>query len=121
MFALSLFGLFNLQLPSFLLNAAGAESMKGGYVGVFLMGVIPDGRGSTLLDWPTAERVPWAALVLFAGGIALATAFQTSGLGDRIAGLLAALRDWPAWLLIVGEFVDLHNPLQAMGEEPVRE
>lgn len=70
--------------------------------GVLLMGVIPDGRGSTLLDWPTAERVPWAALVLFAGGIALATAFQTSGLGDRIAGLLAALRDWPAWLLIVG-------------------
>ncbi|MBK7878712.1 MAG: hypothetical protein IPJ77_23895 [Planctomycetes bacterium] len=37
-FALSLFGLFNLQLPSFLMNAAGAASMKGGYVGVFLMG-----------------------------------------------------------------------------------
>ncbi len=37
-FALSLFGLFNLQLPSFLMNAAGAASMKGGYLGVFLMG-----------------------------------------------------------------------------------
>jgi thiol:disulfide interchange protein len=37
-FALSLFGLFNLQLPSFLMNAAGAASMKGGYIGVFLMG-----------------------------------------------------------------------------------
>lgn len=70
--------------------------------GVLLMGIIPDGRGSTLLDWPTAERVPWAALVLFAGGIALATAFQTSGLGDRIAALLGGLRDWPAWLLIIG-------------------
>lgn len=70
--------------------------------GVLLMGIIPDGRGSTLLDWPTAERVPWAALVLFAGGIALATAFQTSGLGDRIAVLLGGLRDVPAWLLIIG-------------------
>ncbi|MBK6434968.1 MAG: SLC13/DASS family transporter [Rhodanobacteraceae bacterium] len=70
--------------------------------GVLLMGVIPDGRGSTLIDWPTAERVPWAALVLFAGGIALATAFQTSGLGDRIVDALGGLRDWPAWLLIVG-------------------
>jgi sodium-dependent dicarboxylate transporter 2/3/5 len=70
--------------------------------GVLLMGIIPDGRGSTLLDWSTAERVPWAALVLFAGGIALATAFQTSGLGDRIAGMLGGLRDWPAWMLIIG-------------------
>lgn len=37
-FALSLFGLFNLQPPAFLMNAAGAASMKGGYLGVFLMG-----------------------------------------------------------------------------------
>jgi sodium-dependent dicarboxylate transporter 2/3/5 len=70
--------------------------------GVLLMGLIPDGRDSTLLDWATAERVPWAALVLFAGGIALATAFQSSGLGDRIAGALGALREWPVWLLIIG-------------------
>lgn len=70
--------------------------------GVLLMAIIPDGRGSALIDWPTAERVPWAALVLFAGGIALATAFQSSGLGDRIALALGGLREWPPWLLIVG-------------------
>lgn len=70
--------------------------------GVLLMAVIPDGEGSTLIDWPTAERVPWSALVLFAGGIALATAFQSSGLGDRVAGALTALRDWPTAWLIVG-------------------
>jgi len=71
-------------------------------VGVLLMAIVPDGRGSALIDWPTAERVPWAALVLFAGGIALATAFQSSGLGDRIALALGGLREWPPWLLIVG-------------------
>ncbi|MGQ0801555.1 MAG: SLC13 family permease [Pseudomarimonas sp.] len=70
--------------------------------GVLLMAIVPDGKGSTLLDWPTAERVPWNALVLFAGGIALATAFSTSGLGDRIATTLIGLRDWPVWLLIIG-------------------
>ncbi len=69
--------------------------------GVLLMAIIPDGKGSALLDWPTAERVPWNALVLFAGGIALATAFSSSGLGDRIAGTLIGLRDWPVWLLII--------------------
>ncbi|MBK6726941.1 MAG: SLC13/DASS family transporter [Xanthomonadales bacterium] len=71
-------------------------------VGVLLMAIVPDGRGSALIDWPTAERVPWAALVLFAGGIALATAFQSSGLGERIALALGGLREWPPRLLIVG-------------------
>lgn len=37
-FALSLFGLFTLNPPKFLMNAAGKASTKGGYVGVFLMG-----------------------------------------------------------------------------------
>ena len=69
--------------------------------GVLLMAIIPDGKDGALLDWPTAERVPWSALVLFAGGIALATAFSASGLGDRLAGALGALRDVPVWLLII--------------------
>jgi solute carrier family 13 (sodium-dependent dicarboxylate transporter), member 2/3/5 len=70
--------------------------------GVVLMCVLPDGRGQRLLDWETAERIPWGALVLFAGGIALATAFQTSGLGDRIALALGGLGKLPAILLILG-------------------
>jgi thiol:disulfide interchange protein DsbD len=37
-FALSLFGFFTLQLPSFVTNAAGRASATGGLVGVFLMG-----------------------------------------------------------------------------------
>jgi len=37
-FALSLFGMFTLQAPAFLMNVAGQASMKGGYLGVFLMG-----------------------------------------------------------------------------------
>jgi thiol:disulfide interchange protein len=38
LFALSLFGVFTLQPPKFLMNSASKASMKGGYVGVFLMG-----------------------------------------------------------------------------------
>ncbi len=37
-FALSLFGLINLQPPAFLMNAASKASQTGGYLGVFLMG-----------------------------------------------------------------------------------
>lgn len=37
-FAFVLFGFINMQPPRFLLNVAGQASMKGGYIGVFLMG-----------------------------------------------------------------------------------
>ena len=37
-FSLVLFGVVNLQPPAFLMNVAGSASMRGGYVGVFLMG-----------------------------------------------------------------------------------
>lgn len=64
--------------------------------------VIPDGRGSKLLDWETAERVPWGALVLFGGGIALAAAFQTSGLSTAVAEGLSGLSALPLPLLLLG-------------------
>ena len=38
LFALSLFGVVDLQPPSFLLNMAGQASSRGGFLGVFLMG-----------------------------------------------------------------------------------
>ncbi len=37
-FALTLFGVMNLQPPQFLMSLAGSASQKGGYVGVFFMG-----------------------------------------------------------------------------------
>lgn len=70
--------------------------------GVVAMGLVPDGRGGRLLGWTAAERIPWGALLLFAGGIALATAFEVSGLGDQLAGHLSALAVLPTWLLILG-------------------
>jgi len=39
LFALVLFGVMELNPPAFLMNVAGKASMRGGYVGVFLMGV----------------------------------------------------------------------------------
>ena len=40
----------------------------------------PIGKGERLLDWPTANRIPWGMLLLFGGGIALARGFQQTGL-----------------------------------------
>lgn len=65
-----------------------------------LMFVLPDGRGGRLLDWATANRIPWGILLLFAGGIAIAKAFAVSGLADRMAGGLTALEALPVLLMI---------------------
>lgn len=70
-------------------------------LGVIAMAMIPDGRGSRLLTWEAAERIPWGALILFGGGIAIATAFETSGLSELLAVHLRTLDQIPLVLRIV--------------------
>ena len=49
--------------------------------GVVLAFTIPSGTDQKrLLDWDTAKDIPWGLLLLFGGGIAIATAFKESGL-----------------------------------------
>ena len=51
---------------------------------VVLMFLIPNGKGSRLLDWDTAKTIPWGMLLLFAGGIAIAKGFVASGLSQLL-------------------------------------
>ncbi len=71
-------------------------------LGALAMGLVPDGKGGKLLDWGSAERIPWGTLILFGGGIALASAFGTSGLSDYIATHLTLLKDLPLPLMLFG-------------------
>ncbi|MFK7828210.1 MAG: DASS family sodium-coupled anion symporter [Congregibacter sp.] len=68
---------------------------------VVLMCVIPNGRGSRLLDWDQASRIPWGVLLLFSGGICLAKGFVASGLSDLLGQALASMTDMPTLLLIL--------------------
>jgi sodium-dependent dicarboxylate transporter 2/3/5 len=86
---------------SALLALPGANDAAVALLAVVLMCVVPDGRGGRLLDWETAETIPWGALVLFGGGIALATAFQSSGLSGALAGKLSGLGALPLPVLLV--------------------
>jgi sodium-dependent dicarboxylate transporter 2/3/5 len=53
------------------------------FVGVLLLFILPASKPKTnLLDWKTAERIPWGILLLFGGGMALAEGFKVTGLAD---------------------------------------
>ncbi len=68
---------------------------------VAAMFLIPDRKGSALLDWKTASDIPWGMLLLFAGGICIAAAFEKSGLSALIGGSFAGAAELPPFVLIL--------------------
>lgn len=53
-----------------------------------------------LMDWDTAQGMPWGVLLLFGGGLALAGVISSSGLAEWIATSLAIMGMLPALLMI---------------------
>lgn len=64
----------------------------------------PDSKGNRdkLLNWKTANDIPWGMLLLFAGGICIAKAFTASGLSVLMGTWLTGLSTLPVILLILG-------------------
>ncbi len=57
--------------------------------------VIPDGTGRPLLTWPEANRAPWGVIMMFGGGLALASGMGASGLADWLGQALLPLSAFP--------------------------
>lgn len=74
-----------------LFGLTGVADSTIGLLAVVVMFIIPNGKGGQLLDWRTAGSIPWGMLLLFAGGICIATGFVESGLSELIGQGLAGL------------------------------
>ena len=85
------------------LDVSGSNDACVAFVSVILLFSLPSGEknGEKLLDWKTACTIPWGILILFGGGIAIATAFKTSGLSETIATGLTGLQGIPPYFLIL--------------------
>lgn len=67
---------------------------------VVVLFLVPDGNNKRLLDWETANRIPWGVLLLFSSGLCIAKAFNSSGLADILAASLSGLGHLNLFLLI---------------------
>ncbi len=98
--------IFGSELKS--IEIAGVQPLAGlsdhvtAIIGVVLCFLVPSGArdGGAVLDWKTAESIPWGVLLLFGGGMALAAGIRSSGLGDWIAGEFSGLTELPVWLMM---------------------
>ncbi len=82
------------------LEVPGANDASVALLAVVAMFLIPNGKGSRLLDWETASRIPWGMLILFGGGIAIAKAFVISGMSAALGNALAGIAGWPILAMI---------------------
>lgn len=79
-----------------------------------LLFLLPSGEGRrALLDWETAETLPWGVLILFGGGLSLAAAIDRTGLNTWLGGAAAGFSDWPpvAFILLITGVVVLLTEL----------
>ncbi len=54
-----------------------------------------------LLKWSDTKKLPWGVLVLFGGGLSMASAISKTGLASWIGSGIGSLNTWPVLLLIL--------------------
>jgi len=96
-------------------------------IAALLLFALPVNREMTefALDWKTAAGLPWNVLILIGGGLAIALAFQMTGLagwiGDRVGGLSIAVFAMVLLVTVLMVFLTeiMSNPASAATILPV--
>jgi sodium-dependent dicarboxylate transporter 2/3/5 len=72
-------------------------------IGGIILFLIPNGekKKGGILVWEDASKLPWGIILLFGGGMALAEAFESSGLATWIGGRMTGLSVLGVFLVIL--------------------
>jgi len=64
--------------------------------------MIPSGKekNTFLLKWSDTKKLPWGVLILFGGGLSMASAISSTGLATWIGSGIGSLSTWPILLII---------------------
>ncbi|MGF1462366.1 MAG: SLC13 family permease [Maricaulaceae bacterium] len=90
-----------IQIP----GLSGLSNTGIAVAGAVAMFLIPAGDrdrpAERLMNWETAERLPWGVIILFGGGISLATAMQSTGLAAWLGAQAGGLSGLPPILFML--------------------
>lgn len=56
-------------------------------------------KGEFPLDWKDTSRLPWGILILFGGGLALASGLKDAGFIAMIGDYISSQTDWSIWVV----------------------
>jgi sodium-dependent dicarboxylate transporter 2/3/5 len=81
-----------------------ANDASVAFVAVIFLFCLPGGekKGERLLDWKTANKIPWGMLVLVGAGLCLGEGFKQSGLSATIASVFSGIESLPLLGLLLG-------------------
>lgn len=70
-------------------------------IAALLMFIVPINYkdGKFPLAWEDTSRLPWGILILFGGGLALASGLAQSGFIDMIGSYISQQEDWSMWVV----------------------
>ena len=70
--------------------------------GAIALFLVPSGdkRDPLLLRWAYAEKLPWSGLILFGGGLTLASAVSSTGLAQWLGNSLQSVGELPLFMLV---------------------
>lgn len=71
--------------------------------GALLLFLLPSGDATRprLLDWSSAERIPWGIVILFGGGLSIAAAMDSTGLSAWLGVAMQGLQGYEPLLILV--------------------
>jgi solute carrier family 13 (sodium-dependent dicarboxylate transporter), member 2/3/5 len=73
--------------------------------GALLLFAVPSGDAQSprmrLLDWNTAERIPWGVALLFGGGLSIAAAMEAHGVSAWLGGTMSGMSDLPPIVVLL--------------------
>lgn len=58
-------------------------------------------RREFLLDWETAVKIPWGVLLIFGGGLAIASGFSSTGLAEAVGTSMKSLDHVNIWVFVL--------------------
>ncbi len=83
-----------------LLNLPYANDASVALLSVVLLFTLKDNDKESIITWNAINKIPWGILLLFAGGITIASAFKQTGLSASIADNLTFLNNFPTWMIV---------------------